>query len=110
MHRKKELVTNYCIRYENNGSKRWDGKELLVDKDWVDELYVDVYPGKRIQLPWTGKKGKTVMWNAVVIENTHQPSPKKQQLEDKKPAKQKQSKKPTKKEKGNCMCDYFSFS
>ena len=31
----------YCIRYENNKSKRWDGKELLIDKDWVDELYPD---------------------------------------------------------------------
>ena len=36
----------YCICYKNNQSKRWDGKELLVDKDWVDELYPDgIYPG-----------------------------------------------------------------
>ena len=84
----------YCIRYENNASKRWDGKELLVDKDWLDDLYPEgIYPGKQLQLPWTGKKGKTVMWNAVV-------SCKKQHLEDKKdkqpksPKQTKQSKSP----------------
>ena len=94
----------YCIRYENNQSKRWDGKELLVDKDWVDELYPDgIYPGKQLELPWTGKKGKTVMWNAVV-------QCKKQHMEDqqddqpKSPkVKQTKSKIPSKKEKGKLI-------
>ena len=101
----------YCIRYENNASKRWDEKELLVDKDWLDDLYPEgIYPGKQLQLPWTGKKGKTVIWNAVV-------SCKKQHLEDKKDKqpkspkqtkqpkspKQTKSKVPSKTEKGNYM-------
>ena len=48
-----EVNTSYCIRYENNASTRWDGKELLVDKSWLDELYPasEIYAGKQIQLP-----------------------------------------------------------
>ena len=100
-----EVNTSYCIRYENNASKRWDGKELLVDKSWLDELYPasEIYPGKQIQLPWTGKRGKTVLWNAVVIEsdNSQKPSPKKQHVENTKPKQRKQSGKiSSKKDKG----------
>ena len=100
----KKTITSYCIRYENNASKRWDGKELLVDKDWLDELDPDIYTGKQIQLPWTGKKGKTVLWNAVVVEldNSQKPSPKKQHLEPTKPKQRKQSgKNSSKKDKGD---------
>ena len=29
---------NYFIRYEGNGSKRWDGKEITVDGKWLENL------------------------------------------------------------------------
>lgn len=53
--------TNYCIRYENNASKQWDGKELLVDKEWLDELYPDIYTGKQVQHPGLEKKKNSFM-------------------------------------------------
>ena len=59
----------YCIRYEGNGSKRWDGKEILVDKDWLESLYdpVSLVDGKAVVLPWSGKKGAYRDWKAVVV-------------------------------------------
>ena len=100
--RGKQLKDSYCIRYQNNGSKRWDGKELLVSKEWLEELYPEIYPGKEVQLPWTGKKGKTVLWNAVVVQvdDSAKPSPKKPHLEDKL-SEDKRKKSLTKKGKGN---------
>ena len=90
-----------------------DGKVLLVDKDWVDELYPDgIYPGKQLELPWTGKKGNTVMWNAVIqckkphMEDQQDDQPK--SLKAGLKVKQTKSKIPSKKEKdklkGNLMC------
>ena len=40
---RKQSIKNYCIRYENNGSKRWDGKEVLVDKELLEELRIYRY-------------------------------------------------------------------
>ena len=54
----KQSVKNYCIRYENNGSKRWDGKEVLVDKEMLEELYTDIHPGKKFSSPGLGRKGR----------------------------------------------------
>ena len=39
----------------------------------------------QIQLPWIGRKTKTVLWNNVAINKAHKSSPKEQHLEDKKP-------------------------
>ena len=72
----KQSAKNYCIHYENNESKQWDGKEVLVDKEMLEELYTDIHPGKKVQLPWTGKKGKTTLWNAIVVDDADKPSPK----------------------------------
>lgn len=57
----------YCIRYENNNSKRWDGKRILLDGEWLESLYPgeDLMPGKVVRLPWK-KKGGVSYWNAVV--------------------------------------------
>ena len=95
---RKQSIKNYCICYENNGSKRWDGKEVLVDKELLEELYTDIRPGMQIQLPWTGKKGKTTLWYAVVVDDADKPSPKRQHLENQR---QSEDKKTKKKGKGN---------
>lgn len=34
--------------------KQWDGKKLLVDKEWLVQLYPDIYTGKQVQLPCGG--------------------------------------------------------
>ena len=52
----------------------------------------------QIQLPWTGKKGKTTLWNIVVVDDADKPSPKRQHLENQR---QSEDKKTKKKGKGN---------
>ena len=63
----------YCVRYEENESKRWDGKEVLIDGTWLEHLYKpsDLAPGKRVILPWQGKAGgKITHWKAIVVDET----------------------------------------
>ena len=40
--------TSYCVRYEGNGSKRWDGKTIFVDCRALLDLYdcKKLVPGK----------------------------------------------------------------
>lgn len=64
------------VRFENNNSKRWDGKERLVPAETV------VRTGKRgangleqAEVHWPGKGGKgTVIWNCVILEDTEEKS------------------------------------
>ena len=66
----------YCIRYTGNSSKRWDGKEIWVDGEWVEELYnpSELTDGKQIRLPWKGKQGRITYWEAVIV-STDKPKP-----------------------------------
>ena len=66
----------YCIQYTGNSSKRWDGKEIWVDGEWVEELYnpSELTDGKRIRLPWKGKQGRVTYWEGVIV-NTDKPEP-----------------------------------
>ena len=59
----------YLIRYENNGSKRWDGREIFVNASWLEEIYSadELCDGAKIRLPWRGKGKKTEYWNAVLV-------------------------------------------
>ncbi len=54
----------------NNSSKRWDGKVIEVEADWLHSLYAEeaVVPGKELVLPWPGKKGVVKSWNGVIVE------------------------------------------
>ena len=47
---------NYCIKYENNNSKRWDGK---TDGEWLHSVCnkSEIHCGDKVKLPWTAKKG-----------------------------------------------------
>ena len=62
----------YCIQYENNKSKRWDGKRVLIDGQWLHSVcnISEIHCSDKIKLPWTAKKGKVQYWNAVVVDNT----------------------------------------
>ena len=63
---------SYCVQYENNNSKRWDGKRVLIDGQWLHSVcdMSEIHCGDKIKLPWTAKKGKVQYWNAVVVDNT----------------------------------------
>lgn len=30
---------SYCVRYVGNNSKKWDGKEVLVEKEFLESLH-----------------------------------------------------------------------
>ena len=36
---KVESPASYCIRFEGNSSSQWDGKEIFVEKEWLESLY-----------------------------------------------------------------------
>lgn len=60
----------YVVRFNNNNSKRWDGKEVWLDPEVLDELYdsSELFDGANITVPWKGKGGKISHWNAVFID------------------------------------------
>ena len=62
----------YSVRYEGNASKRWDGREILLDADWLETLYQpsQLVEGKVLSLPWRGKGGRIVHWRAILIPST----------------------------------------
>lgn len=60
----------YCVRYQNSSSKRWDGKIIWVNANWMEELYVasELVSGLKVKLPWANKGGRMSYWNAVVVD------------------------------------------
>ena len=60
----------YNVRFENNNSKRCDGKEVWLDATILDELYDSskLFNGANITVPWRGKGGKITHWKAVYID------------------------------------------
>ena len=30
---------SYIVRYEGNSSKKWDGREIVMDGNWLEQLY-----------------------------------------------------------------------
>ena len=67
-----QMETKYCVRYEGNQSKRWDGREITLDGAWLESLYrpAELIPGKQLSLPWHGKGGRVQSWKAVLISST----------------------------------------
>ena len=59
----------YVVRFEGNNSKKWDGKEVWLDAEVLDELYSknELVHGCKITVPWKSKK-KITHWNAVFID------------------------------------------
>ena len=61
--------TEYVVRFKGNQSAKWDGKEIVVDGDWLEELYAkdELCTGRIVQLPWESKKGKSVDWKVMIV-------------------------------------------
>lgn len=61
--------STYCIRYENNNSPQWDGKEIILDAVQLEKYPAcELVPGKRVVVQYLSKKGKVEDWNAVIVE------------------------------------------
>ena len=65
-----QKVTKYLVQYENNGSKRWDGRVLYIDGEWLESLYQpsELGIGSKVKLPWSGKGGKITYWNGAIVD------------------------------------------
>ena len=63
---------SYCVRYEGNNSKRWDGKEIWIEATVLEELYepYQLTSGSHVSIPWKGKGGRISYWNAIIV-NPH---------------------------------------
>ena len=66
----KKLVVNnkYCVKYQDNNSKMWDGHEIWIDSEYRESLYNPsvLVPGFEVSLPWKGKilqpTGRQLQW------------------------------------------------
>ena len=58
----------YCVKYQNNNSKRWDGLEIWVDSEYLESPSLLV-PGFEVSMPWKGKNA-TTPWKAVIVDLT----------------------------------------
>lgn len=59
----------YIVRFEGNNSKRWDGKEIWIEAEVLDELYseAELVHGAEITMPWRSK-GKITHWKAIFVD------------------------------------------
>ena len=59
----------YIVKFEGNNSKKWDGREINLDGEWLESLYdpKELTSGKQLRLPWP-EKGEEKYWNAVLME------------------------------------------
>ena len=58
----------YCLRFENNGSKKWDSKEIILDTASLENMYdtSKLFVVMPVQLPWKGIGGREQLWNLVI--------------------------------------------
>lgn len=61
-----------CIRYEGNSSARWDGKEVLIDREWLETLYPPslLVEGKEVCLPYPQRDGKVDEWKGIIVKHS----------------------------------------
>lgn len=60
----------YVVKFKGNNCRQWDGKPIVVDADWIEELYnkSELFPGRVIELDWPDPKdGKNVSWSCVIV-------------------------------------------
>ena len=67
-----------AIRFHNNNNRRWDGKVVDENLDWICSLYnkEDLVPGKEVVLPYAKKGGMVQNWNAVIVDPKAEKEPK----------------------------------
>ena len=58
----------YCVRYEGNGPKKWDGKTIWPDGELLCSLCSELVPGNKLSLPRMGKRGRVSYWSAVLVD------------------------------------------
>ena len=58
------------MQFEDNNSKKWDGKEVWLEAYVVDELYnsTEMLHGAKLMVPFKGKGGKITHWNTIYID------------------------------------------
>ena len=63
-------LKNICVRFEGNNSKRWDGKEILLETSVLEDMYEpdQLMHSSHVTIPWKGKGGRVSNWNAVVVD------------------------------------------
>ena len=69
--KKKQHAKKYVVRYEGNNSSKWDGKEIVLESEFLESLVEDpaeLVPGKIVRLPWEKKGGGTQDWFAVIVD------------------------------------------
>ena len=59
----------YVVKFKGNGSKKWDGKDITVDAEWLEELYKksELCPGRIVEIPFSGKGGTTIGWRVMIV-------------------------------------------
>ena len=59
----------YIVCFEGNSSKRWDGKEVYINAEVLDELYSEeeLVHGAPVTVPWKSK-GKISHWKAIYVD------------------------------------------
>ena len=59
---------DYVVRFKGNDSRQWDGKEITVDTEWLEDLYSksELCPGRVVELPWE-KNGQSIGWKGVIV-------------------------------------------
>ena len=60
---------SYVVRFEGNSSKQWDGKEVYINAEVLDELYSkeELVHSAQVTVPWK-LKGKISHWKAIYID------------------------------------------
>ena len=68
----------YVVQFEGNNSKKWDGKEMWIDAEALDEHYKasELVHGNSVIVPWRHKGGKIKHWKAIYIDPAAQPAAK----------------------------------
>jgi len=60
---------SYIVRFEGNDLYKWDGKEVYIDKEVLDELYDSSELVHGAKISWL-KGGKLTHWNAIFVDLT----------------------------------------
>ncbi len=63
---RQEHRQDYVVQFKGNSSKKWDGKQITVDGDWLEEVYnkLELCPGRIIDLDYGESDGN---WRAMIV-------------------------------------------
>ena len=60
----------YLVQYQNNNSKKGDGKSIWLEPEWLKSLYQShqLVAGCKLELPWLQKGNKEIVWKAILLD------------------------------------------